>query len=203
MFKLLGLVLGVVSVVATGYIVFESKESFNQLSKQVLLHEEDSHGHVNRVEHKEKIAGHEEKTEGHGESSSGGHGGGHGESSAGGHGGGHAEGVGGREMSSMKGMIPFISLDEVFANLGEDKITHTLAVKLDIEFFNTEAKQIFKSRQSMVKDLIIQTSREQEYERLSSLSGKLYYKELLVRRINEHFKEALVKDVHIASFFLQ
>lgn len=100
-------------------------------------------------------------------------------------------------------MVPFLSLDELFANLTIGGKNHTLSLKMDIEFFDPEAKQEFKSRQGVVRNLILETSREQKYQELSSLAGKLYYKELLIRRMNEYFQKPMVKDVHFASFFLQ
>ncbi|NBX75617.1 MAG: hypothetical protein EBQ92_03620 [Proteobacteria bacterium] len=200
MLKILGLGLGLVSAVVTGFIFYQSMNSLNRFSK-----------HSEHVAAHSEGAGHEEVKEsahggGHETAKAEEHGGGHGEAPAEGHGsGGHGESAPAekRETASSKGMIPFLSLDELFANINQDKSSHTLAIKVDVEFFDLEAKQAFKSNQPAVKNLIIQTSREQEYERLSTLSGKLYYKELLIRRINEHFQKPLVKDVHFASFFLQ
>lgn len=115
--------------------------------------------------------------------------------------------VGKREQASQSpvtsNMIPFLSLDELFANLTQSEKNHTLALKMDIEFFDSEAKEEFKGRQGAVRNLVLQTSREQKYEELSSLAGKLYYKEVLIRRMNEYFQKPLVKDLHFASFFLQ
>ncbi|NBT58391.1 hypothetical protein EBT16_06370, partial [bacterium] len=140
---------------------------------------------------------------GHGEAAANEHGGGsHGEVAAneqggGGHGeAGHGKENEKRETASIKGMVPFLSLDEIFANINQEKNNHTLALKVDVEFFDSESKQAFKTKQPAVKNLIIQTSREQEYDQLASLSGKLYYKELLIRRINEYFNQPLVKDIH-------
>lgn len=115
--------------------------------------------------------------------------------------------VGKRERASQptvtSNMIPFLSLDELYANLTQSEKNHTLALKMDIEFFDPEAKEEFKGRQGAVRNLVLQTSREQKYEELSSLAGKLYYKEVLIRRMNEYFQKPLVKDLHFASFFLQ
>jgi flagellar basal body-associated protein FliL len=188
MLKILGLGLGLISAVVTGFIFYQSMNSLNRFSKHSahMAATAESGGHE-AVKESAHGGGHEAaKTEGHG-------GGGHGESSEGEK----------RETASSKGMIPFLSLDEMFANINQEKSSHTLAIKVDVEFFDVEAKQAFKANQPAVKNLIIQTSREQEYEQLSTLSGKLYYKELLIRRINEHFHKPLVKDVHFASFFLQ
>lgn len=192
MLKILGLGLGLVSALATGFIFYQSMNAFNRFSKHSLHSaEEPAHAIEAKVEG-EHGGGHEAKAEtGHGE--------GHGEAPAG-----HGAAPEGekRETASAK-MVPFMSLDELFANINQDKLSHTLAVKVDVEFFDIESKQTFKSNQPAVKNLILQTSREQEYDQLSTLSGKLYYKELLIRRINEFFQKPLVKDVHFASFFLQ
>jgi flagellar basal body-associated protein FliL len=201
MLKILGLGLGLISAVVTGFIFYQSMNSLNRFSKHSahMTATSESGGHE-AVKESAHGGGHEAaKTEGHG-------GGGHEAAKTEGHGGGgHGESSEGekRETASSKGMIPFLSLDEMFANINQEKSSHTLAIKVDVEFFDVEAKQAFKANQPAVKNLIIQTSREQEYEQLSTLSGKLYYKELLIRRINEHFHKPLVKDVHFASFFLQ
>lgn len=177
--KWMGLGLGLVSAVVSALIFFESMGSFKRLSS-LAVHTEPEEKAV-----AEKSAHGEESSAGHGETA-------HGESH-------------GRETASapVKGMVPFMSLDEIFANINQEKYNHTLALKVDVEFFSLESKQTFKSKQPAVKNLIIQTSREQEYDQLASLSGKLYYKELLIRRINEYFQEPLVKDIHFVSFFLQ
>jgi len=196
MLKFLGLGLGLISAAITGFIIYQSVNSLNRFSK-----------------HSAHLSAPSESSE-HAESKESAHGGGHETAQADSHGEAHGESHGGgghgasaegekRETASAKGMIPFVSLDEVFANINQEKTSHTLAIKVDVEFFDVEAKQAFKSKQPAVKHLIIQTSREQEYEQLSTLSGKLYYKEMLIRRINEYFQKPLVKDVHFASFFLQ
>jgi flagellar basal body-associated protein FliL len=201
MLKILGLGLGLLSAVVTGFIFYQSMNSLNRFSKHSahMAATAESGGHE-AVKESAHGGGHEAApAEGHG-------GGGHEAAKSEGHGGGeHGAGAEGekRETASSKGMVPFLSLDEMFANINQEKSSHTLAIKVDVEFFDVEAKQAFKSNQPAVKNLIIQTSREQEYEQLSTLSGKLYYKELLIRRINEHFHKPLVKDVHFASFFLQ
>ncbi|MFM8269586.1 MAG: flagellar basal body-associated FliL family protein [Pseudomonadota bacterium] len=194
MLKILGLGLGAVSAIATAFICYQSMTAFNQLSKHS-KHVQMSHEPETKASDKTEHGGggHEAKAEAKAEE---GHGGGHGS--------GHEAAPQGekRETASAK-MVPFLSLDELFANINQEKISHTLAIKVDIEFFDVEAKQAFKSNQPAVKNLILQTSREQEYDQLSTLSGKLYYKELLIRRINEYFQKPLVKNVHFASFFLQ
>jgi len=171
--------LGLLAAATSGFILFQTVHSFNQLSDHPFVH-----GHSLDGSPAEEKGKPEEAKQDHGEK--------------------HAEAD--RATAALpgtQGSIPFMSLDEVFANVNEDKRSHTLAIKVDIEFFNVGAKDTFKSHQPAVKHLIIQTSREQEYERLATLSGKLYFKELLIRKINDHFQKAIVRDVHFASFFLQ
>jgi len=223
MLKMIAVIVGTLGALASGFFVFQSASAFKSLGKSATEvsghsgdHGEESHasastGHGEAsAEHGESAsAGHGEAPAEHGESASAGHGeapAGHGESAPSGHGeasAGHGSASGERAPAHAKGMIPFITLDEVFANISDDKSSHTLAVKLDVELFDDQAKQAFKGGQPAVKHMIIQTSREQNYEQLATLSGKLYFKELLIRKMNEHFQKPVVRDVHFSSFFLQ
>ena len=184
MLKKVSIGLAVLSFMVTGFIIFQTASSLRHLATH---HEE-----AQVEESASTVAG-------------GGHGSapaeGHGEAPA--HGEGHSKPAADRGTASSSGTVPFVSIDEVFANVAQDNKNYTLAIKLDVEFFDEKGKQAFKTNQSAVRNLIIQTSREQEYDLLASLSGKLYFKELLIRKINEHLQGPLVKDVHFASFFLQ
>jgi len=186
MLRVLGIVIGGASLVVSGFVLTQSISAMKQLASQP------------HSETKVEETAHSAPAEGHGDAHAeakpeAGHGGGHG--------GGHGEPA--REAASAGSMVPFVSLDEVFANVAEKEGQRTLAVKIDIEFFDLQDKEAFRTRQSIVRHLIIQASREQAYEELSTLSGKLYFKELLIRRMNEYFHKPIVKDVHFASFFLQ
>lgn len=195
MLKMLGVVFGALSLITSGFIFFQSMSAVNEMAAHpVHSQSETSHETVAKNEHgaePEKVAseGHGEKAESGGEHG-GGHGGGHGEAAP-------------REPASLPGMIPFVSLEEVFANVPEKQGSRTLAVKIDVELFESSGRETFKSGQAIVRHLILEASREQNYDELSTLSGKLYFKELLIRRMNDYFKKPLVKDVHFASFFLQ
>ena len=216
MLKMIAVIVGTLGALASGFFVFQSASAFKSLGKSATEvsghsgdHGEESHasastGHGESASagHGEASAEHGEASAGHGESASAGHGesapSGHGEASAG-----HGSASSERAPAHAKGMVPFITLDEIFANISDDKSSHTLAVKLDVELFDDQAKQAFKGGQPAVKHMIIQTSREQNYEQLATLSGKLYFKELLIRKMNEHFQKPVVRDVHFSSFFLQ
>lgn len=198
MIRILAVVVGALSLVVSGFVLTQSISAMKQLALESHPSETtESPSHAAAAE--EHGAGHgEAKAENsHGESS-----GGHGESS-GGHGSGGGHGEPAREAASAASMVPFLSLEEVFANVSENETYRTLAVKIDVEFFELPDKEIFRARQSVVRHLVIQASREQAYQELATLSGKLYFKELLIRRMNEYFHKPLVKDVHFASFFLQ
>lgn len=180
MLRKIGFALILMSTLLASGIAFESFRSLNQLSELSLA--EKAIGLTSSVSAAEAPA-----EAGH----------------TAGHDAGHAERSAASQANLSSNMVPFISLDELFANLTQNEKNHTLALKMDVEFFDPEAKQEFKNKQGVVRSLVIQASREQRYEELSSLAGKLYYKELLIRRMNEYFQRPLVKDLHFASFFLQ
>jgi len=98
----------------------------------------------------------------------------------------------------------FVTLEEIFANVSsKDKASHTLGMKLDLELFADADRSLFEQRQAGVKNAIIQTALEQDIQRLSSISGKLFFKELLVSQLNTFFNRAVVRDIHFSSFYLQ
>jgi flagellar basal body-associated protein FliL len=199
MLKILGVVFGALSLVTSGFVLYQSLSAVNQLAAHpVSAHPEEGQGGETEAknEHGESQAK-ASTEEAHGGSAS------HGEEKKNGeHGGGHGESAS-RETASVPSMIPFVSLEEVFANVPENSESRTLAVKIDVELFDNSGRDTFKSGQAIVRHLILQASREQKYDELATLSGKLYFKELLIRRMNGYFKKPLVKDVHFASFFLQ
>jgi len=103
--------------------------------------------------------------------------------------------------------VAIVSLDEVFANVnsgtGEDRRMHTLGVKLELELFEEDSRVLMDQRVGGVKDAIITTALEQDYDWLNTIAGKLFFKEKLIARINEHFNKAVVRDIHFSSFYLQ
>lgn len=99
--------------------------------------------------------------------------------------------------------IPLFSVDELYVNVNSEKGAHLMAVKLELELFEDSEKGLIKRNQSGIKDRIIELSRGFEYERLNSLGGKLYFKELVVSEINKFLGQALIKNAHISSFYLQ
>lgn len=155
------------------------------------------------------VAKAEEHGGGHGEApkAEGGHGGGHGEppKTEAGHGGGHGESTAERApaSSTTKIGVPFFSLDELFVNVNSEKGSHMMALKLELELFEGESQDLIKSRQSGVRDRIIEVTRGFNYARLNTLGGKLYFKETIVGTLNEFFGQAIVKNAHISSLYLQ
>ena len=134
---------------------------------------------------------------GHGEAppSSGGHG-----AASAGHGAGGAE----REPASAS-ISPLISIEEVVASINEtekDK-AHILGIKLEIELFDEANRQLFDQHQAGIRNTVLITSMEQSYENLNTIGGKLFYKELLVSRLNQFFQKPFVRDIHFSSFYMQ
>ena len=139
---------------------------------------------------------------GHGEAKADAHGGGHGEAKADAHGGGHGDGHA-PASAPVAAASSLVSLDELFINLSLGDQSHSLGLKLEVELFDEKQRGHFEKLAPGVKHTIIQVSREQNFYRLNTISGKLYFKELIVSRLNDFMKEAVVKEVHFASFFLQ
>jgi len=97
------------------------------------------------------------------------------------------------------------STDEIFVNLRttEPVATHFLRLKLELELFQESNRSLVEQRKSGIKDTIIQISREQDFQALNTLGGKLYFKELIVSRINEFLKAPAVREVRFAAFYIQ
>jgi flagellar basal body-associated protein FliL len=97
-----------------------------------------------------------------------------------------------------------VSLDEVLVNINSRRFgtNKSLAVKVDLELFDESGKGIMDKRQAGLRDAIIGASSEQDYESLTTSEGKLYFKEMLVGRMNEYLKHPVVRDVHFAMFYL-
>ncbi|NQW44255.1 MAG: flagellar basal body-associated FliL family protein [Deltaproteobacteria bacterium] len=137
--------------------------------------------------------------------------GGHGEAApAGGHGeaapaGGHGEAANrspGSESNQTKG-TPLFSVDELYVNVRSETGAHMMGLKLELELFEVSQIALLKSRHSGVRDRVIELSRDFEYAKLNTLGGKLYFKETIVGTLNEFFGQAIVKNAHISSFYLQ
>ena len=101
--------------------------------------------------------------------------------------------------------VPWVSLDEIFVNVGskDNERTHSLAVRVELELFEEFGRDIVDRYQSGIRHAIIQAALEQKYVNLNTVEGKLYFKEILVGRINEFVKMAVIRDVHFGSFYLQ
>ncbi len=130
--------------------------------------------------------------------------------SAGGHGeaapaGGHGEAANrspGSESNQTKG-TPLFSVDELYVNVRSETGAHMMGLKLELELFEVSQIALLKSRHSGVRDRVIELSRDFEYAKLNTLGGKLYFKETIVGTLNEFFGQAIVKNAHISSFYLQ
>lgn len=184
------IVLLITTLVFSGYFIYSSFKAMQQISSVELppLPERE-------------VAAVEEQGGGHGES------GGHGEAPAAEHGGGGEHGGGehgAAEAPAKKSeALALVSFEEIFVNVAADERSYGLGVKLELELFDDASRQQIEKRQPAIKDAIIQTSREQNFHKLNTIAGKLYFKELLAERINEKFGAPLVRNVHFSSFFLQ
>ena len=142
----------------------------------------------------------------------GGHdGGGHEAKKEDGHGGGHDGGEGGESadhkpasLAVAPGTPIIVAMEQTFANvLDSQKRAHSLMLKLDVELFEDANRALVDQRDGVLKSTIIETVREQTYEDLNTLGGKVYFKEVLVSRINEALRKAIVRDIHFNMFYMQ
>jgi flagellar basal body-associated protein FliL len=76
-------------------------------------------------------------------------------------------------------------------------------LRLELELFEEYSSKLIDKRIGPLKSAVIETVREQDYSLFTNLPGKLYFKELLVNRLNERLGRAAIRDVHFSSFYLQ
>ncbi len=100
---------------------------------------------------------------------------------------------------------PSLGLNEVFVNVisGKTDNSHFLRFKLEVQSFSLEDRSLIEQRQPALRHTLIEASREMDYEFLSTLPGKLYFKEVLISRINEFLNQPAVKELHFTAFNLQ
>ena len=201
-FKIGTLVIILCSVGMGGFYLWKIKRSVEGLTTLPQLYTEKKVAILESHSSKIPSAG------GHGEAAPAG---GHGEAApAGGHGeaapaGGHGEAANrspGSESNQTKG-TPLFSLDELYVNVRSETGAHMMGLKLELELFEVSQIALLKSRHSGVRDRVIELSRDFEYAKLNTLGGKLYFKETIVGTLNEFFGQAIIKNAHISSFYLQ
>lgn len=99
-----------------------------------------------------------------------------------------------------------ISLDELYVNLVsslEPEKTFSLGLRLDLSLYEDADVTFIKRVLPGVRNAIIETTREQDYFHLKTTAGKLYFKELLVSRINAFLNANAVRDVRFAALLFQ
>jgi flagellar basal body-associated protein FliL len=98
----------------------------------------------------------------------------------------------------------WVSMDQMFVNLsGPENEGHSLTFQVEIELFDENNRQIIESRLATLKNAAIEVARDQSYGRLTSLSGKLYFKESLVSAMNESLRQPIIRDIHMGTIFLK
>jgi flagellar basal body-associated protein FliL len=98
-----------------------------------------------------------------------------------------------------------VSLEEVIVNVESRRrlAPRSLAMKVELELFDEGGKVYLEQRQPALRDVMIESALEQNYETLSTAEGKLYFKELLVSRMNEFLHRPVVREVQFSLFYLQ
>lgn len=101
------------------------------------------------------------------------------------------------------------NLEEILVNISEGSAKgsrtaiHTLGLKIDLELFSDDLRSSIEKNQPALRNTIIEVANNQELEKLNTLAGKLYFKELLVSRMNAQLKQVAVRDLHFSTFFLK
>lgn len=99
--------------------------------------------------------------------------------------------------------LPLVSLDEIYANVEtEQDKSRFMVMKLDLELFDESGRDLIERFQTPIRDVVLHLAREQEYKDLETIAGKLYFKETIVAHINEILLQAIVRDLHFATFYL-
>lgn len=98
-----------------------------------------------------------------------------------------------------------VTFDEVVANIGpyQSNRTHMLIVKMDLELFEEGTRRLIEKRQGGVKHMILELARTQNTEELKTMSGKLYFKEQVVSKLNTYLNQPAIRDIHFSSFLLR
>ena len=98
-----------------------------------------------------------------------------------------------------------VSFDEVNVNVGskDPKRVSTLSFKIELELFDEGNRTFLEQHQSGIRNAIIDASHRETVERLSTMAGKLYFKETLVSRINAFLNQPVVREIHFSSFLVR
>jgi len=103
------------------------------------------------------------------------------------------------------GFPALVSLDDILTDVrsSDESRIHSLNLKLELELFEEDGRSNIERTEAGLKDVIIDTIRGQSLDTLNTLSGKLYFKETLISRMNAFLHQPVIRDLHFASFFLQ
>jgi len=116
-------------------------------------------------------------------------------------------GVGERKPASitpLKGERIVAPLNDIVANiLDQNGRSHSLALKLEVELFGDEWKAHFEQRSAIMRHVVLDAIREQSFERLQTIEGKVLLKDILISRMNDNLKSPAVRNLQYATFYLQ
>ena len=218
--RLTAAVISVLTLVVSGYFFYTSFTQWKELPDLKVAQAHGGHGsnHSAKDEHSDskKEASHGDAASAgeHGASTNAEHGaapaGEHGASVSAEHGaapsGEHGAAPSGEHGAKSDGDPLVVSLDEFFINLGSesepDKL-FSLGLKMELQLFEGADDVTVRRSASGIRHTIIETSRNQDYFHLKTTAGKLYFKELLIKRINAFLNAASVRDVRFAQLLFQ
>ncbi len=101
----------------------------------------------------------------------------------------------------------WVALEEMYVNVvqgeSDTRDARAMAFKIEVELFDENARQTLESHQAVVKNAVIEVARQQDFDTMRTVAGKLYFKEALVEQVNETLHSPLVRDIHLASFSIR
>ena len=119
---------------------------------------------------------------------------------------GHTQSDSGHVSKSDADSEPLLALDEFYLNLTssrEPESTFSVGLKLELALFEGTDLVMVKNSLSGIRDAIIESARSQDYFHLKTLAGKLYFKEVIIDRVNGFLQAPAVRDVRFSAMLFQ
>ncbi|MBI1860248.1 MAG: flagellar basal body-associated FliL family protein [Deltaproteobacteria bacterium] len=192
--RVIAVVLAVATSALASYLLKASMVEWNDLP--ALTREPASVKGAGEVKRAEEGKGHGAKGEGHAPETA---------PAEGGHGEGDGEHASAGEGPPVEDPLS-VNLDEFMINIGsqrEPEKAFSVGMKLELQLFEGADSANVKSSLSGIRNAVIEVTRGQDYYHLKTTAGKLYFKEVLIERINSFLNASAVRDVRFAALLFQ
>ncbi len=111
--------------------------------------------------------------------------------------------------SAKAGLAPdptVVGIDEMIVNLlsgREPEKLFSLGLKLELQLFEDADSKEVNRNLGPIRHTILEATRDQDYYHLKTTAGKLYFKEILIERINRLLNVSAIRDVRFAALVFQ